>query len=518
MKTKRSKVAVKSIIVVTVMQILSLAYSLISKRFFLDSFSLSAYGVIDLFSSFFSSLMLLEMGFGTILIYNLYKPLAVGNREEVIKQLSVFKTIYSFLIVIVLVVSLTLAPFIYAIFNISINDIFLVYEVYFCNIVSIVVKYWTLNKISILNAGQYKYIEYWITIIIDFLSFIGKVIAVKYFENIYLYVFSLLASPIFIYIVETIWVNKRYKLKSINFAALEDIMHSNVLGQCKKYIYATIHQLIFLSMDNIIISVMISTDAVAYVSNYYQLINTASQFIIMVMSSFRGIIADYRNNNEDIGGYYSVFNIVASLNFIFVSLMAVGFYVLIDDFISLWLGDSYVISTSIFVCLLLIRVIECIFEPVQSIFVIEGHIFKERLPLILSALTNFILTILFIKQFGLVGAYIATIIALFIKWFGKFYYILKDTFVSYKGGIVFRYICYFGAVFIEMILIKGIADKLVPEIDNFLFLISKGIIVVVISLAINGCIIFFDRDTREYIAKNVLISFRSIKSDGSAEL
>lgn len=502
MKSNRSKSAAITIIVITIMQILSLLYSLISKRIFLDVFSLSTYGVIDLFGSFFNSLMLLEMGFGTILIYNLYKPLATGDREEIRKQLSVFKTIYLFLIVIVVAVSLSFAPFIYKIFNISVNNVFLVYEVYFCNVIAIIIKYWTLNKISILNANQYKYVEYGITIVIDFICFVGKIIAVRYLNDAYLYIMLLLMSPVIINIVETLWINKRYDVKKIKIVSFKKVVESGALSQCKKYIFATIHHLIFLSMDNIIISAMLSTDAVAYVSNYYQLINTASQFIILLMASFRGIIADYRNNNGNLDGYYSVFGIVSSLNFIFVSLMTVGIYILMDDFISLWLGTQYIISTEVFISLLIIRMLECIFEPLQSVFVIEGYIFKEKLPLILSALTNFILTIIFIKHIGLIGAYIATIIALFVKWFGKFYYILKDVFNIYKLRVVFRYALYLLFIIIEMFAIRDLVNFMVPVVNSYILFIYKFIVTVFILAVINGCIIMLDSSVREYL-KNI---------------
>ena len=499
MKSNRSKNAIMTIIIITVMQILSLFYSLVSKRLFLDSFSLSTYGVIDLFGSFFTSLLLLEMGFGTILIYNLYKPLAANDKEEIKKQLSIFKAIYLFLIMIVLVISLALAPFLYSIFNISVDDIFLVYEVYFCNIITIIIKYWTLNKVSILSASQYKYVEYSVTILVDFLCFAGRILAVKYFDNIYMYVFLLLIYPALTNTIETVWINKRYGVRKIKTASFKEVVESGVVSQCKKYIFATIYSLFFLSMDNIIISAMLSTDAVAYVSNYHQIINTASQFVIMLMTSFRGIIADYRNNSDDLVGYYSVFSLVSSLDFIFVSAITIGLYVLMGDFISLWLGSEYIITIDIFASLLAIGMLDCIFEPLQSIFVIEGYIFKEKLPLIISALTNLVLTIMFINYFGLIGAYIATIIALFIKWFGKFYYILKGVFRDYKLKVILRYTSYIMITIVEMIILKDFASTIVPVANNVALFVYKTAVVVMIIIILNGCIIMLDSSVREYL-------------------
>ena len=76
-------------------------------------------------------------------------------------------------------------------------------------------------------------------------------------------------------------------------------------------------------------------------------------------------------------------------------------------------------------------------QPINNVFIINGYIFKEKLPLIISALTNLFLTIILIKSIGLIGAYIATIIALFIKWYGKFYYVLGGIFNEHKGMVLF---------------------------------------------------------------------------------
>ena len=159
MEFNRTKNTMINILIIVFMQVLNLIYSLISKKYFLSVFSISIYGVVDLFSSFFHSLMLLELGFGTILIYNLYKPIALKDDEAIRKQLEIFKTIYFYLIIIIVVISLAFSPFLYKTFNISYSDTVLVYEIYFSNVLYIVIKYWTLNKISILNANQEKYIE-----------------------------------------------------------------------------------------------------------------------------------------------------------------------------------------------------------------------------------------------------------------------------------------------------------------------------------------------------------------------
>lgn len=505
MGSKRTKNSMINIFVIVFMQVLSLLYSLISKRIFLSEFTLSVYGVIDLFSSFFHSLMLLELGFGTILIYNLFKPIALKNDKEIRNQLAIFKTIYFYLIMIIVSISVIFAPFLYDFFNITYQDTILVYIIYFSNVLYIIIKYSTLSKISILNASQEKYIENIAIIIVDAINFVIKVVSVVIFRDIYLYIFSLLVIPSFSYFLEVLWINKHYNVKKIKLVTFKKIKESGTLHQCRNYIYATVYSLVFVAMDNIIISAMLSTDSVAYVTNYNVLLATGTQFITTIMLSLRGVMADYHYNQSSKEGFYDVFNIVTSFNFIIVSLMSVGFYVLMDDFIGLWLGQSFVISCDIFVALLIIRTLECIFEPINNVFIINGYIFKEKLPLIISALTNLFLTIILIKSIGLIGAYIATIIALFIKWYGKFYYVLGGIFNEHKGMVLFRYCSYLCLISFEMIIVNRLAKVVVPSVASLSLFTCKLVFVVFITVLVNGGIILMDKSVRNYM-KNLLFN------------
>lgn len=502
--TGRTKSAFINVVVIIIMQVMSFVYSLISKNIFLNSFSLSAYGVVDLFSSFFNSLMLLELGFGTILIYNLYKPVATDNIQEIKKQLSIFKGIYSIVSGIVIAISVTAIPFLYFIFNISYPDIWFVYEVYILNIINVLIKYHFLNKISILSAGRTKYVENISIIFVDFLSFILRIISVAIYKNIYVYFFAQLFLPSLAYVIESIWVDKKYELGKIRRASFLEIKKSGAIKQCKKYIYGTIYSLVFSSMDNIIISAMLSTDAVAYTTNYNSIINTGSQAVFAIMFSLRGIIADYNNEVRSDSRMFEMFDIMLSFNFFMTSMLFVGFYSLIDDFISLWIGKEYIISKSIVIALLLIRVLDIFFEPLNSITVIKGYFLREKISLILSAATNIVLTILLIKHIGLLGAYIGTIIALMIRWIGKMYYVLNGVFNNFKFNVLTKHAFYFGTIILEAIIIGKISDALFYNVNSLMIFVTKAIIVVLITLLVNICIILLNGNVREYI-KNMFV-------------
>ena len=157
--------------------------------------------------------------------------------------------------------------------------------------------------------------------VIDALVFALKVISIIVFNNLYLFIFAQLFLPSVSYFIMSCVIDKKYDVKNIKRASFKEVIESGALSQCKKYIYATIYSLVFSSMDNIIISMILSTDSIAYTSNYNSIFASGWSVAITIMVSIRGVIADYANNVKDSGNKKDVFDIVSSFNFIISSLL-----------------------------------------------------------------------------------------------------------------------------------------------------------------------------------------------------
>lgn len=503
-KINRSKQAMINVFVVVLMQILSTIYSLLTKRFFLDSFSISSYGVIDLFGTFFRSLMLLELGFGTILIYNLYNPLANNDICEIKKQMSYFKTIYSCISIIVVTISLVTGFFLFDIFNIALQDKALVYEIYALNIINVLVKYHFLYKTSILNAGNCNYVSNVSYMIVEALGFVCKMISIIVIKSEALYIACLLLIPTLTYFCQSFFATKIYNIKKVGYASFREIKNSGVLIQCKNYMLASAYALVFNSMDNIIISMKLSTDSIAFVSNYLALFLIGREFLSSLSYSLRGIMADYYNSNADDLSFYKVFDIVSAFNFIICSIVCIGFYLMINDFIALWLGEKYIIEQGLIIVLLVNNMIEGFFSAIENVFVIKGYIFKQKIPLVVSACSNIILTIILLDYLGLIGAYIATFISVLILCISKFLYIIYGVFKKYSVSITVKYILYFLMTIIEAILLRGLLSNIFLEFNLIVQFGLKTLTIIIVIFLLNTLIIILiNKNMREYI-KNMI--------------
>jgi len=132
----RSKNSFLNILSIVLMQILSLVLGFVARRLFIDNLPIELLGVSDFFNSFFYSVSLIDIGFASILIFNLYKPLNENNQEQVKWLVSSFKKIYTIIASIIIVVSLIAMPLIYTIFKIDYSNKTYVYFIYIIQLIT----------------------------------------------------------------------------------------------------------------------------------------------------------------------------------------------------------------------------------------------------------------------------------------------------------------------------------------------------------------------------------------------
>ncbi len=73
------------------MQIFSLVLSFVSRTIFIKLLTNDYLSINGLFSNILSTLSIVELGFGTALIYYLYKPVANNDKEEIKVILKYYK-------------------------------------------------------------------------------------------------------------------------------------------------------------------------------------------------------------------------------------------------------------------------------------------------------------------------------------------------------------------------------------------------------------------------------------------
>ena len=140
------------------MQIFSLVLSFVSRTIFIKLLTNDYLSINGLFSNILSTLSIVELGFGTALIYYLYKPVANNDKEEIKVILKYYKKVYMIIGTAMIVLGLMVIPFM----GYIIKDPPKVKEnlnfIYILFLLSTAGGYFYYYKIALINAYQKSYI------------------------------------------------------------------------------------------------------------------------------------------------------------------------------------------------------------------------------------------------------------------------------------------------------------------------------------------------------------------------
>ena len=165
------------------------------------------------------------------------------------------------------------------------------------------------------------------------------------------------------------------------------------------------------STDNILISVVVSTVAVGYYSNYVTIINAIQGFIgIISLSLISGIgnLAVGGNHEKQSELFYFllfVYHIIGAIGFIGISL-------LINNILTFWLGNGYILDDTTVYIIACNFYLTNIISPVWMFREANGCYDKVKYVLLFRALLNLFLSILLGNIYGLFGILLATALSL----------------------------------------------------------------------------------------------------------
>ncbi|MCS4569957.1 hypothetical protein FZ989_00420 [Clostridium perfringens] len=147
-------------------QVLNLLLSFINRTIFINTLGEQYLGINGLFSSILSVLSLAELGIGSAIIYNMYKPLADNDNKKKIQMLiNLYRNLYHIIGIVVGILGMLLIPFLDFVIkgNIDIPNLKIIYILFLSNSV---LSYFFAYKRSILIADQKKLFNKYVSIFV----------------------------------------------------------------------------------------------------------------------------------------------------------------------------------------------------------------------------------------------------------------------------------------------------------------------------------------------------------------
>ena len=187
MEESRTKNTIRNMKTGMVVQIINKLMIFVVRTVFIKTLNSEYLGVNGLFTNILTILSFAELGIGTAIIFNMYKPVAENDTEKIKSLMQLYKKAYDIIGVVVFVLGILVIPFMKYIVKDAPNikeNLNFIYILFLCNTT---VSYFFTYKKSIISANQKQSIINNIDSICYFIKSIIEILVLILTKNFILY-------------------------------------------------------------------------------------------------------------------------------------------------------------------------------------------------------------------------------------------------------------------------------------------------------------------------------------------
>lgn len=495
----------KNIVIALMSNIINIVLGVVVQAIFLKTLGEEYLGLNSLLTSILSMLAIAELGLGSAIIYNLYKPIAEQNIEKIKSLMKFYKKCYKIIIIIMIIIGLIIIPFLKSIVGETenIQNLYLLYVLFLADVIfSYVIAY----KRSIIYANQKEYIVN--VVHLGYLVLMNAIqIILLYITNSYLiFLIVKLVCRIFENIIVSIIANKMYPfIKEKNVQELENETKQDIIKNIKALFFHKVAGFIVSSTDTILISIFFGgLVTIAYYSNYNLVLAAATtilnQFLMSVTASIGNLLTEGNKKNN-----YEVYKKLNFFNFVVFVMGSAAILCLIEPFITICFGEQYILDKFILIALIIKFFIQGMRRTIMAFKEAAGIFYVDRFMPIVESLVNLVASIILLKIFGLAGIFLGTAVSsLMLLLYSYPKYVYKPLFEKKEKDYYKEFAKYIICAIIILI-ITGIINEVVIN-ENILLQSIISIIISIFIPIILICILFYKTDEFKYyinIIKNI---------------
>ena len=480
------------------------------RRLFLQNIDIEYLGYESLFANIFAVLGTLDMGAGSILLYRLYKAIAVNDENEIRTLIAMFARLYRIVAGVVLLLGLTLIPLLHLLIRDAVSDWNYVYLIYLVQLFSTVgILYLSYHRL-LLEATQRLSDAVAIETGVRVFSQVLKVLIILYTKNYLLYLSVGVMYNLFAAIFITIRSRRKYPVLFSGTYVKGSFRKTAFHHELKYTSIIRLSQTIFYLMDTILISSVLGLKTVALYGNYTMIgMNTLYGFNT-ILRPVRASAGNYANT-ESRADSYQMFKVIDLISFFVASFVLTSLFVLFQPTISILYGEQYLLPLSFLAFYALYCYINLKDNAIRMFRETVSNYRSEVGWAVSGALANIVLSIIGIHFWGIAGVLIGTFISELILETG--YYI-----ITYRHRFQHSVWSGFGRTYSFMLLacaeaaLTYFATRWIPY--SFGGIAARCVFCVVIPIGLNA-LLFFKTNTFR-IACNYLGRMKSFVKGPSA--
>lgn len=447
----RTGKSLKNVQVATFFYFVNLVLQFFSRKVFLEYLGSEVLGLNTTAQNLLGFLNIAELGIGTAVAYNLYKPLHDKDKQAIIDIVTVQGWIYrriAFIVALGAIILMCFFPIMFAKANIP---LWYAYGSFIVLLFGALLDYSINYKQIVLSADQKQYKITYSVQSVKIVKIILQILAIRFLLNGYLYWLILeIIMAIVTALVLNIQIKREYPWLHINVKEGKRLhaKYPNIIKKTKQVFFHKIGSFVLGQTTPLIIYGFATLTLVAIYGNYMLIVTAA---ILLMDALFNGIgggignLVAEGNKSKILEVYWEL----VSARIWVASIFCTTFYMAGDQFISLWIGSNYILPKLPLILLIMTAFIRL--TRTNDAFINAYGLFQDIWAPIIEAALNIGLSVLLGYISGLSGILTGVLISqLLIICIWKPYFLFKN---GFKESI-FTYIARFGKLMLAAIIIS----------------------------------------------------------------
>lgn len=400
--------SVTNIVSGIIFRVISILSAFIVRTIFIQCLGNEYLSVNGLYSSILSMLTLAELGFGTAMVYSMYKPLADKDYEKLAQLMHLYKKAYSIIGTVILAAGVCLVPFLDILIK-NKPDIPGLTFYYLLFLGNSVISYWFFAyRSSVLQADQRASVISNYSSIFNLIKTILQVIVLLASHNFTIYLLTQILCTILQNLALALKVKKDYPIFGRQVKSeLPPAEKKKIFDDVQALMIQKVSFRVLNTSDSLIISSFVGINRVGLLSNFI----LVEEAVFAVLSQIFGAITASMGNffaKESKEDGYRLFQRLDFMNHWLYGFSAVALVALLNPFVELWLGEDYTLDQIVVVALCARFFVEGYMNLMSSMRSTMGLFTQGKyFPLLVAAL-NIGLSIGLSYPLGIAGVLFAT--------------------------------------------------------------------------------------------------------------
>jgi len=416
-------------------QIVYTAVGLLIPWTLIEHFGSEAYGATTSIAQFLGYISFFEGGIGRIARGALYRPLAIGDEEEVCRVYTAIKRFFSIIGWVFVGYSLIIAFFYYDIADVSVFDRKYVFALVLVIALSKFAEYmWGISNITLLNADQRQYVVNSVSILSNILNLTAIMLLVTFDSDI-LFV-KLASSLVFVLkpVVLTIYIKSHYRFK---ITKARYVLQNKATGIAQHMAYVIQN-----STDVMILTIFADLKAVAVYSVYHLITFSLRSIIISFTGGMEAVFGDMiaKNESEELRTTYKKYKFILTVLVIAIFGTAA---ILIVPFVKLYTSgttDANYDQPVFALIMVVAEALNCLTWPCFTLTIAANQLRESRLGAYSEAAINIVVSIMLVFWNPLVGIALGTLISVLFRCFFYIIFSGKHILKSPIANIILRFL------------------------------------------------------------------------------